>query len=96
MLLGSAPLQWVFVGELLPPEYKVLSGIITSFASASIFGTTKLFPTLLNVMGGSGVYWLFASIALSANILYFFFIPETKGKTMLEIKQEFEKKTVAP
>ena len=85
-------MQWVFVGELLPPEYKVLSGIITSFASVSIFGTTKLFPTLLDVMSGYGVYWLFAGIAFSANILYHFFIPETKGKTMLEIRQEFEKK----
>ena len=91
-MVGSAPLTWVFVGELLPPEYKVLSGIITCFAAASIFGTTKLFPTLLDLMSGYGTYWLFASVALSANILYYFFIPETKGKTMLEVKQGFEKK----
>ena len=27
MCAGVGPLQWVFVGELLPPEYKVLAGL---------------------------------------------------------------------
>ena len=84
----------MFVGELLPPEYKVLSGIITFRASVSIFIVTKLFPSMLELMSAHGTYWLYASISLSANILYYFFIPETKGKTMLEIKQGFERKRV--
>ena len=29
VILGASPLQWVFVGELLPPEYKVLAGVAT-------------------------------------------------------------------
>ena len=27
---GSGPLQWVWLGELIPPEYKVFAGISTS------------------------------------------------------------------
>ena len=76
----------------MAPEYKVLSGLITSFAATSIFSTTKLFPNLLHWIQGYGTYWLYATVALSSNILYLFFIPETKGKTMLEIKRTFEKK----
>ena len=89
---GVGPLQWVFLGELLPPEYKVLSGLIVSVASGTIFVVTKIFPALLDLLASYGTYWLFASFSLSANILYFFFLPETKGKTLLEIQQIFSKK----
>ena len=84
-------MQFVLLGELMAPEFKVLSGLITSFGAISIFATTKLLPNLLTWIQGYGTYWLFASVALSSNILYLFFIPETKGKTMLEIKRNFEK-----
>ena len=43
---GAGPLQWVFLGELLPREYKVLSGVITCLATSAVFIVTKVFPTL--------------------------------------------------
>ena len=88
---GAGPLQWVFLGELLPREYKVLSGVITSLATTAVFIVTKVFPTLLDTLSPHGTYWLFAAISLASNIFYFFFMPETRGKTALEIKQMFLK-----
>ena len=34
---GAGPLSWVFLGELLPREYKVLSGVTVSLACVVIF-----------------------------------------------------------
>ena len=52
---------------------------------------TKIFPSLLNLLSPAGTYWLLASIAASSNIFYAFFMPETKGKSPLEVKQIFMK-----
>ena len=86
---GAGPLQWVFLGELLPREYKVLSGVITSLSVCAVFIVTKIFPALLTSLSPHGTYWLFAAVSLSSNIFYFFFMPETRGKTAAEIKKIF-------
>lgn len=83
------PLLWVFLGELLPQEYKVLSGVLTFLLQFNNFIIPTIFPYLLVLLQPYGTYWLFASIALSSNVFYYFFVPETKGKSLLEIQQRF-------
>ena len=82
----------MFLAELLPPEYKVLSGVITSLASLAIFIVTKMFPSLLHLMGPHGTYWLFGAIAMASNLFYYFLVPETKGKSFMEMQQHFKNK----
>ena len=88
---GVSPLQGVFLGELLPREYNVLAGVIKVILNISLFISTKTFLSLLTTLSPPGTYWLFAAISLSSNLFYFFFMPETKGKTVLEVKQMFSK-----
>jgi len=88
---GAGPLQWVLLAELLPPEYKVLSGLIGSCATGVVFIVTKAFPTMLIHLTPHGTYWLFASVALSSNFFYIFLVPESKGKTPLEMQKMFNK-----
>lgn len=90
---GTGPLLMVYLGELLPSEYKVLSGIINSLANVPIFVLTLIFPTLKELLTPAVTYWIFAFFGLISNIFYFFFMPETRGKTPLEIKEIFLKKT---
>ena len=86
---GAAPLQFVFMGELLPREYKVLSGLVMFLCTIAVFLVTKIFPTLLATLSPPVTYWIFAAVSLVSNFFYFFFMPETRGKTALEIKQMF-------
>ena len=88
---GVSQLQGVFLGELLPREYNVLAGVIKVILNISLFIVTKTFPSLLITLSPPGTYWLFSSISLSSNFFYFFFMPETRGKTALEVKQMFRK-----
>ena len=87
---GAAPLQFVFLGELLPREYKVLSGLVMFLCTTAIFLVTKIFPFLLASLSPPGTYWSFAAVSLASNLFYFFLMPETRGKTALEIKQMFQ------
>ena len=88
---GVSPLQGVFLGELLPREYNVLAGIVTVSLNISLFVVTKTFPALLTTLSPPGTYWLFAAISFASNFFYFFFMPETRGKTALEVKHIFMK-----
>ena len=43
---------------------------------------SQTFLTLVQHMGGSGTFWLYAVIALAGAVWVYFALPETKGKTM--------------
>merc|ERR1719433_2235924 len=62
---GPAPLIWVYLAELLPREYKVLSGLICALGLVPVFLATKIFPTLLQLLTPAGTYWLFAAVGIS-------------------------------
>ena len=55
----------------------------------AVFLVTKLFPTRLASLSPPATYWAFASVSLASNFFYFFLMPETRGKTALEVKQMF-------
>ena len=40
----------------------------------------QVFPSLVSGLGQHGTYWLFAAVAASSNIFFYFCVPETKGK----------------
>ena len=89
---GTGPLMWVYIAELLPREYKVLSGIVCSSGLVFVFTVTKTFPTMLLLTQPYVIYWIFAGVALSSNLFYWFFMPESRGKTPLEVKNMFLRK----
>ena len=91
---GAGPLMFVFVGELLPPEYKVLSGVIFSITFFTVFVVTQTFSSLLVLLTPYGTYWLYASFSLLTTLFFLFFLPETKGKTLLEIQNSFKKNKI--
>ena len=43
------------------------------------------------LLGQHGTYWMLGSIALSSNVFFYFFVPETKGKSFVEIQLKFGK-----
>jgi hypothetical protein len=46
---GAGPLQWVWLGELVPPEYKFFSGVIYA-QGAYLFITSKRFVNVAFVL----------------------------------------------
>ncbi|XP_026729108.1 facilitated trehalose transporter Tret1-like [Trichoplusia ni] len=51
------------------------------------FGLTTSFTTMLDALGGDVTFWLFGSSCIVAFLFTYFFVPETKGKTLHEIQE---------
>ena len=73
-----------FIGKTF--NYRALAGVISSLYFLAIFLLTK---TFYGLQDSSGIYWGFAAVSLASNFFYFKWMPETKGKTALEIRQMF-------
>ena len=48
------------------------------------------FPPMNRVLGADWTYWMFAIMASAIGVFEFFFLPETRGKTLEQITAEFE------
>jgi len=55
------------------------------------FLVASTFLTLIETLGKSGVFLLYSGISIIGLILCYFFIPETKGKTLEEIEEDLIK-----
>ena len=83
--LGCVPST--LIGELFPPNIKSVAGF-GSTASAALFSflTTQAFEPLTNLIGEKYVFWLCAIVVLSSVPFVYYHLPETKGKSLLEIQ----------
>ena len=57
---------------------------------------TKSTPAIIDSIGISGLFFLFAGVAFSAGIFAAIFMPETKGLSLKEIRQIYAPKTCLP
>ena len=84
-----SPAVGVCGGAPAPPEYKVLAGLATGLTVIAVFVLVKTFQLLLLVAGPHGTFGQFAAVAMTANIFLYYLMPETKGKSLPEIKEKF-------
>ncbi|ODM87329.1 Facilitated trehalose transporter Tret1-2 [Orchesella cincta] len=88
--IGVGPVGYMIMGEILPHHVKGIAGcVLTSAKWFMSFAMTKFFLDIINLLGNAGCYWLFGGFCLLGFFYIFFFFPETKGKTLDEIQQEF-------
>ena len=84
------PVTWLILSEILPMRLRgtgmgvaVLCMWLTNFA----IGLT--FPILLSIVGLSGTFYTFACIGVVALIFVKLFVPETKGRSLEKIEEDF-------
>ncbi|XP_013186921.1 facilitated trehalose transporter Tret1 [Amyelois transitella] len=93
--LGFFLLPGLMIGELLPTKVRGLcGGYIFCLFNAVLFGFTKLYPIMKNAIGMDGVFGLFGASSTLATIILFLMLPETKGKSLIQIEQYYEKPNV--
>jgi SP family sugar porter-like MFS transporter len=91
--MSLAPVIWVILSEIFPNRIRgtAMSVATTSLWVAS-FILTFTFPLLNNALGAAGTFWVYALICLGGFIFVFKKLPETKGKTLEEIEDFFDKR----
>lgn len=88
--LGISLLPWNMVGELFATETKGLgSGISVMMTSIAFFATIKTAPAMFLGIGYHGTYLFYGLSTLAGTIFLYFYLPETRGKTLLQIAEEF-------
>lgn len=85
--LGTGPLPWAMLGELLPNRVKtVLNSFVSCLNWLLAFGVTKSFPSLEKAIGLPAVFWIYAVLCALGVIFVMFVLIETKNKTLQEIQ----------
>lgn len=80
-----------FTGELLPMRIRGrLAGLIYTFFSIVTFVLNKIFPVCNEYIGIAGILTVFGIASLATTALVYFMVPETKGKSLLQIEEHFQ------
>ncbi|XP_049866386.1 facilitated trehalose transporter Tret1-like isoform X2 [Pectinophora gossypiella] len=88
--LGYLIIPWVMIGEVYPTQVRgVIGGLTTMAAHLSVFSVVKTFPFLKHALNDYGVFALYGSMSICGIAFFYFFLPETKGRTLQEIEDYF-------
>lgn len=80
--------------EIFIQSNRLAASVLVGFLRWLLFAILGLtFPFLINALD-SYIFVLFACVSLLGCIYTFFILPETKGKTLLEISEEFKAITI--
>ncbi|XP_018324045.1 facilitated trehalose transporter Tret1-2 homolog isoform X2 [Agrilus planipennis] len=92
-ILGLEPIPWAMMGEVTPSDNKgVIVGFVTVTVEGIMFAAIHSFRTLQQLLGSSGVQFLYGTIALCGVIFVRLFVPETFKKSLTEIEHNFHEK----
>lgn len=79
--------MWLLLSELYPLSVR---GVAMSIGSTACWLFTVLvtfsFPPLVGAIGASGSFFIFFGVCVLSFIWMWFYIPETKGKSLEEIE----------
>ncbi len=86
------PGYWILVSEILPNRLRGLAiSIIQGLTSLASMVVVLLFPWELKVLGMTGTFFIYGLVTGLTILLVYYFIPETKGKSLEEIEKKIIK-----
>jgi len=88
--LGLGPIFWLLIAEIYPLSVRGLAMSLATVTNwAANFLIAAPFLSLVDLIGESGVFLLYAVVALFAWIFIFKLVPETKGLSLEQIEAYF-------
>ena len=95
--VGLGPVFWLMISEIYPLRVRGPAMSVATVANwAANFVVSFTFLTLVGVITRAGTFWLYGVIAVGALAFFFFFVPETKGKSLEDIERELGADADAP
>ncbi|KAJ8709793.1 hypothetical protein PYW08_009797 [Mythimna loreyi] len=84
-----------FIGEMFTDTCRGFGGTFTVTIGWVVgFGVQTSFGYMLPALGPYTTFWIFAGFCALAFVFSVFFVPETKGKTLLEIQLILERRSI--
>ncbi|EPS62019.1 hypothetical protein M569_12773, partial [Genlisea aurea] len=87
--LGMGPVPWLIMSEILPPNIKGLGGSVATLSNWFFSWVVTATAPLLLEWSGGGTFTGYMAMCVLAVIFVAIWTPETKGKTLEEVRQSF-------
>ena len=86
--ISLGPIFWLLISEIYPLKIRnSAEGLAATFNWGANLLITLTFLTLVEKLGASSTFWLYGVSAVGAWIFSYYFVPETKGRTLEEIEE---------
>ncbi|KAM0975483.1 hypothetical protein ACFX13_018795 [Malus domestica] len=90
--IGLGPITWVYSTEIFPLKLRAQGTSIGVAVNRLMNATVSMsFISIYKAITIGGAFFMFAGIAVLAWIFFFFFLPETKGRSLEEMELVFSK-----
>nr|XP_018906325.1 PREDICTED: facilitated trehalose transporter Tret1-like [Bemisia tabaci]XP_018906326.1 PREDICTED: facilitated trehalose transporter Tret1-like [Bemisia tabaci]XP_018906327.1 PREDICTED: facilitated trehalose transporter Tret1-like [Bemisia tabaci] len=88
--MGIMNVPWMLMGEVFPIRWRSFAtGICGAWAYCVTFVTARLYLPMESVLSLSGMFYLYGAIGILGFFYFYFFLPETEGKTLETIESYF-------
>jgi MFS transporter, SP family, galactose:H+ symporter len=85
--IGLGPIFWLLIAEIYPLKIRGLAeGTAATFNWASNLIVSLTFLTLVEKLGASSTFFLYALASVLSWLFAYYFVPETKGRTLEQIE----------
>ena len=92
--ISLGPIFWLLIAEIYPLKIRnSAEGMAATFNWGSNLVIALTFLTLVERLGPSWTFWLYGLSAIAAGIFSYYFVPETKGRTLEEIEEFWRTKS---
>ncbi|XP_025987072.2 facilitated trehalose transporter Tret1 [Solenopsis invicta] len=89
LYFGIASIPNIVLSEIFPPHVKCVAGCFASIISAIFaFISTSTYEPLINLIREKYVFYLYALILVTVIPYTYFWMPETKGKSLQQIQEK--------
>ncbi|XP_031635409.1 facilitated trehalose transporter Tret1-like [Contarinia nasturtii] len=89
--IGIGPIPWIMMGELFANDIKGVAGSLAGAVNWMVaFIVTSTFSAMSDQFGIGQTFWIFSGFSFMSILFVYFFVPETKGKTLTEIQRMLE------
>ena len=89
------PVVWTVINEVFPGRVRGRAvAVATAVNWGAAFLVSQFFLTLINAIGTSATFWLFAFFCLVGWIWVYRTVPETKGRSLEEIEKSWQPASV--
>ncbi|KAJ8562500.1 hypothetical protein K7X08_011791 [Anisodus acutangulus] len=91
--IGLGPITWVYSSEIFPIRLRAQGSSLAVSVNRLVSGVVAMtFLTISNKITFAGTFFMLCGVVVLATIFFYFFLPETKGKSLEEIWAIFEDK----
>lgn len=91
--IGLGPITWVYSSEIFPTRLRAQASGLAVSVNRVVSGVVSMtFLSISKAISFGYMLFIFAGISTLGTVFFYFFLPETKGKSLEEMESLFEKK----